>query len=210
MNDRDTVKKSIDAIEPESGAKERMLSNIKAKADTEKSETKSSGIKNALHYLPLVACFAFAIIALWLLPKDDGTAVMSDEPGIRTAQHTEDRVEYVDGLEDILRRLGIEPQLPDGAEVTSCAVMDGDTADIRFEWHGKSFELLCVKLDEGEITLPGEEIASDFIESAELGAREVDGSTYLVLSWEHNGVSHRVISAECSSDDMRTLYYSLP
>lgn len=209
MNDRDTVKKSIDAIEPENGAKERMLSNIRSKANAEKSETKSRGIKNALHYLPLVACFAFVVLALWLLPRDDGTAVMSDEPAIRTAQHTDDRVEYVDGLEDVFQRLGIEPLLPNGAEVTSCAIMDGDTADVRFEWHGKSFELLCVK--QGAADLPGEEIASDFVESGvELGARKVDGSTYLVLTWEHDGVSHCVISAECSSDDMRTLYYSLP
>lgn len=209
MNDRDIVKNSIDAIEPKSGAKERMLKSIKTKAAA-KPEAKAERKKTALRYLPLVACLALIIVGVSLLPKDEGIALLSDDTGARSAYHDADRVEYVDGIDELISALGIEPVLPEDAEIGSCTILDGSTADVRFEWHHKSFELLCAK-QQGDIPeLPGEKTASGFIGSAELCAIKNDDGTYLALTWERDGVLHCVISAECSSDDMRMLYYSLP
>lgn len=208
MNDRDTVKNSIDSIVPEDGAKERMLENIKAKAAAERKSDKK---KRLVRYLPLAACFALVIALAALLPEDDGDiALLSDDMGKSAAYHSEEGVEYVDSVGDIKARLGIEPAMPDDALPFSFAVMDDAVSVVGFKWHGQSFELFSAKNAADIPTLSGDEIASDLIGAAMLTAMQDKSDTYLSLTWSDGDAIHRVTSRDCSSGDMKTLYYSLP
>lgn len=208
MNDRETVKNSIDSIIPEDGAKERMLENIKAKAAAERKSDKK---KNLVRYLPLAACFALVIALAALLPEgDDNIALLSGDMGKSAAYHSEEGVEHVDNADDIKARLGIDPAMPDDALPLSFAVVDDAVSVVRFKWHGHSFELFSAKNAADIPALSGKEIASDLIGTAILTAMQDKSGTYLSLTWSDGEAIHRVDSHDCSSGDMKTLYYSLP
>lgn len=206
-DDNDIIKNSIDAIEPDAAAKVRMRANISAKAEKSRAAKRAAVKKLCVRILPVAACIAL-FIAVFNLSPDDVALPLSGGGELRTAAEDVNTV-YVDSVAELEERLDIKLPLPDACDSPVCAVMDGDIAVVSFNWHGRQYELRSAK--DGDLgSLDGEVIASAKVGSAVLDTVENGGGNYLVLTWDEGGAKHCLVSADCSPDDIRALYYSLP
>ena len=61
MMDRERIRKAIDSIEPEEGARERMLAGIKAKAKAEEQRRRMMRSRS-LQWLAAAACFCLVVL----------------------------------------------------------------------------------------------------------------------------------------------------
>ncbi len=206
MTDKDTIKNSIDSIEPTDGAKERMLANIRSKAET---ESKLKVTKPLGRILPLAACLALVVGIAFFNADDTKPTPLSDDGAAKSVQSTE-HIEYVSSPSILEERLGFELPLPTNAANSVCAIIDGDTALVAFDSSGSQFELRSSKNGKGISDLAGTEVARSDIGGAVLSTIKNGGGVYLMLTWEENGVTHCIISADCSPDDIKSLYFSLP
>ena len=94
MDERNRIKRSLDRIEPNEDAKERMLRNVYLKAESDTNEARKATLspkKTALRILIAAACFATVIAAIVVIPNLTrrttdpqaavvGTSLSTDEP----------------------------------------------------------------------------------------------------------------------------------
>ena len=137
MNDR--IKSSIDKIEPESGAKERMYQSILKKA-AKAEKPKMSPAKVARIALPLAACVCVVILGVTrLLP---GAGIV-DDPIESTMLGGNPYVEVEDAA--AFAPLGFTVDAPEDSADKSYAIIGGDIAEIRFSLDGHSYTLRASK-----------------------------------------------------------------
>ena len=185
------IKESIDAIEPEAGAKERMYQNIMKKAQqaapVEKpAEPKKKPIKFVRYALPIAACLCLVVIGVAkLLPGN--TPVQPDESYVQGGNPFVE----VESADDF-KALSITLDAPDGAEDVSYAIIDGEIAEVRFTLKGKSY-MARASAQEGDFSgLNGTESDAETVDAKTNAVRvsvDVGTGVYQKISWTNGKIN---------------------
>lgn len=186
------IKESIDAIEPETGAKERMYQNIMKKAQqavpVEKPaepKRKSAGILR--YILPVAACFCLLVIGIArFLP-----GITPAGPGESTVLGGSPFVEVKNA--EAFKALSITLDAPEGAQNTSYAIIDDKIAEVDFELDGKNY-LARASAQEGDFSgLNGQGFSEETID-AETNAILVSVNTgtgnYQKIIWTDGRINY--------------------
>lgn len=176
MNENE-MKKAFDAVEPESGAKERMYANILKKAAAQKvvqvpesapAEEKSAPKKR--HSAPawqrwgsLAACLAIVIAVGFALPHFLDRSE-PDDPPVFVGSPFED-VDDPEGFE----KLGFAIDAPENAENLYYCIYDGKIARVDFTLNGHEYTYEAAKLEGNFSQAEGDTVGSTVL-NAEYGA----------------------------------------
>ena len=200
MNEK--IKNSIDKIEPESGAKERMYQNIlKNAAKAEK--TKMSPAKAARIALPIAACVCVVILGVTRLMPG-----VVDNPGESTVLGGNPYVEVGDA--SAFAPLGISVDAPEDAEDRSYAIIDGEIAEVDFSLDRHSYSLRASK--SGDFSgMNGETVSREPIENggdAELVTLKVDGvGECRIVEWTSGDVNFALSNSDgAAGDELRAVF----
>lgn len=203
MNDK--IKSSIDKIEPESGAKERMYQSILKKA-AKAEKPKMSPAKVARIALPLAACVCVVILGVTrLLP---GAGIV-DDPSESTVLGGNPYVEVEDAA--AFAPLGFTVDAPENAADKSYAIIGGDIAEIRFSLDGHSYTLRASKNTDisgmnGKI-ISREPLGND----AELITMRVDGvGECRLIEWTSDSVHLSLTNSDgAAGSELRAVFEKL-
>ncbi len=178
------IKKAIDAIEPEDGAKERMHQNIMRKAA---AQTEQPRIRWGRYALPMAACFCLIVIGLFRFlpvgPSQDPAegGMLGGNPFVE--------VESAEAF----REIGITLDAPVGAQEVSYALIDGEIAEVRFRLDGKSY-LARASAQEGDFSgLSGTELSQEIVDArtnARLLEMQTTDMTYQKLIWTNGKINY--------------------
>lgn len=179
------IKNAIDGIQPESGAKERMLQNIRTKARKQKAQKKPGYF---LRYgLPVAACICLLAVSLFrLLPEDapsrpTGHAVQGGNP-------------FTDGAAAVdFQALGITLDAPADAQRVSRTIVGGNTAEVYFLWNGKGFLARASAAVEELSGLHGQVTARETLDAQNnlvLSVIRTEDKEYELLTWTEGTVRY--------------------
>lgn len=186
------IKESIDAIEPEDGAKERMYQNIMKKAaqaapEKKPAEPKKKPIPFVRYALPIAACLCLMVIGVAkFLP-----GITPAGPGESTVLGGSPFVEVKNA--EAFKALSITLDAPEGAQNTSYAIIDDKIAEVDFELDGKNY-LARASAQEGDFSgLNGQEFSEETID-AETNAILVSVNTgtgnYQKIIWTDGRINY--------------------
>lgn len=216
-NKEDRFRESIENIEPEAGAKERMLENIRRKAELQEKElftpqkTEKKGnpfykkiVKIAL---PVAACFMIAIIGiLKIVPMFGG---ISTEPGF---VQTPASIVAVDSAKDF-EELGIAIDAPEDSDTVSYAIIDGKIAEICFTLDNHRYFVRASKQSGDFSGVNGNLVTSDKFDSetdATLDILKSGDTTFYKLSWTDGETNFILASTDgASAESMRSVYQKI-
>lgn len=214
MTDHDIIKNSIEGIEPREGAKERMLANIRQKAQAQNSQSVQTApaakrnapmfMKIAKWALPIAACLVVAVTAVKVipiltLPSESDQGAMIGNP-----------FELVNSPEEFKKRLGITLDAPEGASEIEYSIIDNSTADIRFTF-GKNTYCLRASEQSGDFSgINGVQAAAEQIDSencAVLFTIKSGTDNFLKLTWTDGKVNYILSNSDGgSADEIKRIY----
>ena len=184
------IKESIDAIEPEAGAKERMYQNIMKKAQqaapVEKpAEPTKKPIPFVRYALPIAACLCLVILSLThflsspTAPPDE--IVLGGNPFAE-----------VESADDF-KALSITLDAPADAQEVSYAIIDGKIAEVGFALDGKSY-IARASAQEGDFSgLNGTESEAETVDAktnAVLVSVDADTDIYQKITWTNGKINY--------------------
>ena len=207
------VRNEIDRIEPQNGAKERMLENIKRKATLQEKEQPKSRMpikrkipsyqKFIKMALPIAACFVVAVIGvIKIMPLFNSTPI---DPDVQIS----DPYAEINSAKEF-EKLGIYINIPEDAEDIVYSIIDGNIADMSFSLEGHSFNLRASKQSEDFSGLFGERVASDKVDSATDATLETlkDGdSIYYKLLWMNGDIQYILTNSDGADSKLITSIY---
>lgn len=196
MNEK--IRKSIEKIEPEAGAKERMYQNILKKA-AQAEQPKMSPARIARIALPIAACLCIVLLGILRLSPDAGVAETPEES---TVQGGNPYVEVENA--SAFAPLGISIDAPADAEEKAYAIISGEIAEIVFRLDGHSYRLRASK--GGDFSgINGEIVSREPIENggdAEIVTLKVPGvGECRLVEWTADGVRFSLSNTDGAADD---------
>lgn len=213
-NNSDRFRESIDTIEPSDGAKERMLANIRKKAEVanmpvnEPQKLKTISFNKVMKWaLPIAACFMLVILGATMIPN----LLNSNTP----AQPGEDvqivnpfvQVENADAFS---KKLGFSIEAPDGAEDVVYSIVDGNMADIYFIYHEKVYSYRASEQDgdfSGLNGITAKEEQIDAKSSAVYTAIREGDELYHKITWTDGTVTFVLSNTDGgSAEEIKELY----
>lgn len=212
-------KSSVDGIEPAEGARERMLANIKRKAEaqaTAKAEAEAPSakakiipIKRIIKWaLPVAACFVIAIIGVKVMPNVINPSTTQD-PVVELANP----FLPVENASAISEQLGIEIDAPMGAENVEYTICDGEMANIYFEYDGNSYTLRASRQSGDFSGLNGTPAGAEIIDAqndAVLEAVRSGDEIYRKITWTNGEVTFILINTDGTDEEtMKQLYEAI-
>lgn len=187
------IKNSINNIEPETGAKERMYQNILKKAQQQATPVeeppiqKNRPVRFIRYALPIAACFCLLVIGIARFIPDNTLF----NPNKNDVQGGNPFVEVENA--EAFNALSITLEAPTGAQKVSYAIIDGKIAEIQFELDGKSY-LARASAQEGDFSgLNGQELSQETIDaknSAVLTEVQTDLYTYYKIVWTNGKIKY--------------------
>ena len=197
------IQESIDAIEPEAGAKERMYQNILKKS----AEPKKKVIPFVRYALPIAACLCLVVVGVAKFFSDS----MPTQPGGDNVQIANPFVEAENA--EAFRELSITLDAPDEAQDVSYAVIDGEIAEIRFTLNGKSY-LARASAQEGDFSgLYGQESGTETVDAktnAILVRVDLDAGVYQKITWTNGKINYCLYGTDgADKSQVLTVYESL-
>lgn len=153
MNENNSFKEIIDKIEPEDGARERMLNNIKRKAIEQQAAQKpakksSAFMKIARWALPAAACLAIAVVGFNVVPRLVSPPVESSGVEIPNPFQT------VNSADDFEQQLHFRADAPAGINGTliKSDKIDAQTDAILDTIRGTDYNYFKLKWTNGAVT----------------------------------------------------------
>lgn len=210
-------RESIDDIEPKAGAKERMLKNIKRKAEMSADEgdlLQPPSKKTCISFnrimkmvLPIAACFMIAIIGIWkIVPMFGSTPT---EPGF---VQTPAPFVAVDSAKDF-EELGIAIDAPEDSDAISYAIIDGKIAEVGFTVDHHRYYVRASKQSGDFSGLNGESVTSDKIDpetNATLEFLKSGEDTFCKLSWTDGETNFILTNVDgTSADNIKEIYQKI-
>lgn len=211
MNENE-MKKAFDAVEPESGAKERMYANILKKAAAQKvvqvpesapAEEKSAPKKR--HSAParqrwgsLAACLALVAAIGFALPKliqrtePDGPPVMVGSP-------FEDVQSAVD-----FEKLGFTIDAPTNAENVTYCIYDGQIARVDFTLSGHEYTYEAAQIDGNFSRAEGDAVGSVSLNAKYNAILDRLSSDSWRAHWSHDTVSYYLTNFDGAGEEAIT------
>ncbi len=212
MNENNSFKEIIDKIEPEDGARERMLNNIKRKAAeqqaAQKSAKKSSAfMKIARWALPAAACSAIAVVGFNVVPRLVSPPIESSGVEIPNPFQT------VNSADDFEQQLHFRADAPAGSEDTAYSILDGSIAQVDFIYGGKSYTLRASRQSGDFSGINGTLIKSDKIDAqtdAVLDTIRGTDYNYFKLKWTNGAVTFILSNGdETTAESITEIYQKI-
>ncbi len=212
------IRETIDRIEPSDGARERMLANIRRKAERQAAAPEGTGktsVSASLRLkrwtLPIAACLVIAVASAAFLPK---LFHSGDDPGLTTGgpdltQITNPFVQVEDAAA-IEQALDIRVDAPDGAEDVVYSVVDGEIADISFLYGDHGYTLRASRQGGDFSGLYGQPVTEEQIDSANdavyVALREGEESSSKI-TWTDGKITYVLLNTDgADADAMQRLY----
>ncbi len=166
-DDRERIRKAIDSIEPEEGARERMLAGIKAKAKAEEQRRRMMRSRS-LQWLAAAACFCLVVWGAFRfsgvlggnVTPPDGTVGQSDPP-VMVGSPCED----VANADALYKKTGVRIDAPDGAEDVMYSVYDKSIAHLIFTREGVTYVVMAAAKSGDFSGVSGETLSSEMIDA---------------------------------------------
>lgn len=197
MSMQKEIKDSLDRINPEDGAKERMYQNIQKKADARKTE-KNAPARILRTVLPIAACFCLVLVgAMRFLPHKAET---DDAPEFVLGGNPYVEAENADAFS----ALGITMDAPQNAQNKSYAVIGGETAEVTFDAGEHRYTLRAAKGGEDPSGLNGEILSREplGIGDAVLRTVKIEGvGDALSIVWSDDGVCFSLSNTDGASKE---------
>lgn len=178
----ETIKPAIDEITPADGAKERMLANIKRKAEAGK--TKPISVSLAKWAAPLAACLIVAVITaagVRMIPTLSQTQITSDPEQVGNP------VRLVDSAAAFNEELGISVDAPEGSKNVQYRIVDDEIADISFVYNNTVCTLRASEKNGDFSGIDGTAVISELIDSENNAMLTTEttpsGEAFLKLIW---------------------------
>lgn len=211
MNENE-MKKAFDAVEPESGAKERMYANILKKAAAQKvvqvPESAPAGEKSApkkRHSAPawqrwgsLAACLALVAAIGFALPKLiqrtelDGPPVMVGSP-----------FEDVQSAADF-EKLGFTIDAPANAENVTYCIYDGQIARVDFTLSGHEYTYEAAQIDGNFSRAEGDAVGSVSLNAKYNAILDRLSPDSWRAHWSHDTVSYYLTNFDGAGEEAIT------
>jgi hypothetical protein len=201
------IKNSIDAIEPETGAKERMYQNILEKAQqSAPAEKKKKPVPFVRYALPVAACICLLVGAAGLLPRS--TPGQTEPGGVQIANP------FVEvGSAEDFGSIGITLDAPAGAQNVQYTIIDNEIAEVRFALDGKSYTARASDQSGDFSGLFGsqEEIETiDAARNAVVSVVQVDDTDIYKVTWTDGKVNYCLYGTDgADQDQTRSVYESV-
>lgn len=207
------IKRSIDNIEPADGARERMLRNIRQKAAEQQNakETQDTSKPKAIPLnriikwaLPAAACLVIAAVGIGVVPRLVSPIVESgSEVEIANPFQT------VNSADEFEEQLKFRIDAPGGSEDIAYSILDGEIAQVDFNYGGNSYTLRASKQSGDFSGINGTVIKYDKIDAANDAVLEtIRGQfNYYKLTWTDGAVTYILANnTEISADDITGVY----
>lgn len=206
MTDQDSIKSAMEGIEPESGARERMLENIKRKAEARSAPKKRPSMTKWA--IPTAACLtaaAAAVIGWRMLPPITETSDPSSDLVL-----VDNPIQPADSAEEFGKRLGITLDAPEKASDIQYTIIDNEIADVSFIYGSTAYNARASKQSGDFSGISGDEISAEQIDGENGAVLTVISSdeTYLKLAWT-DGEVYYILSCEGGDTDGIKEVYSL-
>ncbi len=227
--DRNKIRNAVDALEPPEGAKERMLARAYEKAAAQGREEVQAAAapqgrarsfnKRVMRWaLPVAACFVAVIAGTAIrssrLPAEGPLASpgpgASEPAGALSGQQGSTQlvnpVVSMASAAEVREKTGIALKIPAEASDVDYAVINGELAQVKFEYGEYAYCLRASKSDEDFSGLYGEVASEEELDGAKLETVDVSGSLWQRLSWSE-GDARFILSGEAGeSGPIRQLY----
>lgn len=166
-DDRERIRKAIDSIEPEEGARERMLAGIKAKAKAEEQRRRMMRSRS-LQWLAAAACFCLVVLGAFRfsgvlggnVTPPDGTMEQSNPPVMVGGPY-----EDVANADVLYEKTGVRINAPDGAEDVMYSVYDKSIAHVIFTREGVTYVVMAAAKSGDFSGVSGETLSSEMIDA---------------------------------------------
>lgn len=211
MNENE-MKKAFDAVEPESGAKERMYANILKKAAAQKvvqvpesapAEEKSAPKKrhsdpawqrwgSLAACLALVAAIGFALPKLIQRTEPDGPPVMVGSP-----------FEDVQSAADF-EKLGFTIDAPANAENVTYCIYDGQIARVDFTLSGHEYTYEAAQIDGNFSRAEGDAVGSVLLNAKYNAILDRLSPDSWRAHWSHDTVSYYLTNFDGAGEEAIT------
>lgn len=209
MNE-ENIKESIDAIEPEADAKERMYQNIMKKAQKTTSvgsgnELKKKPISFVRYALPVAACFCLLVLGIvHFIPSIEPTE--SDDSNLLEGNPFVE----IDNA-DTFKEIGITFEAPAEASDISYTIIDEQIASIHFVMNGKNFEARASEKNGDFSGLTGKQLEIKNIDAknnAILYKINGDFETYYKVTWTNGKVNYCLYGTDGATGDEVAIVYN--
>lgn len=167
-DDRERIRKAIDSIEPEEGARERMLAGIKLKAKAEEQRRRMMRSRS-LQWLAAAACFCLVVLGVFRFSgvlggnnvnPPDGTVGQSDPPVMAGSPY-----EDVANADALYEKTGVRIDAPAGAEDVMYSVYDKSIANVIFTREGVTYVVMAAAKSGDFSGVGGEMLSSEMIDA---------------------------------------------
>ena len=206
-----SLRESIDKIEPDDGAKDRMFQNIMRKAaDLQKEEAPEKAAKPKVVPLNRVltwaisvaACLAVAVAGIKIIPNIISAPPQSNVQVVNPYREAE-------SAEEFAKELGISIDAPEGSENVIYNIISDSIANLDFEYGGNSYTFRASKQSEDFSGIYGTTLKQENIDAA-AGAvlQTIDGEfDYFKLTWKDGETTYILMNgSEISADDITAVY----
>ena len=222
MSENNSIREEIDRIEPADGAKERMLRNIRQKAEEQQNtQVQGSSRSKAIPFgkiarwaAPLAACLVIAVVGIAVF-RQQSVPVAPVEPsepmesGVMVGSPFSDEM----SPEELREQLGIDFSIPDGAENVVCYIMDGNIGDVRFEIGGSSYILRFSEQSGDFMGINGTPLSSEKIDaSANAVLDTIESVEYPIykISWTNGKINYTLSNnGETDAETIKAVYQEI-
>lgn len=219
MSENNSIREEIDMIEPADGAKERMLRNIRLKAEEQQNtQVQGSARSKAISFgkiarwaAPIAACLVIAVVGIAVF-RQQSVPVAPVEPSEPLESSVMVGSPFSDEMspEELREQLGIDFSIPDGAENVVCYIMDGNIGDVRFEIGGSSYILRFSEQSGDFMGINGTPLSSEKIDASTNAVLDtIESIEYPIykISWT-NGKINYILSnnGETDAETIKAIY----
>ena len=217
-----SIKKAIETIEPNETTKARMFANIQRKAAEETEQNKPAKVLrfNAMMKwaIPVAACLVLVVAGVLAMPylmggrKAASFDAMPMDPG-ESAQIANPWIS-VENSKSLQEITGLEVEAPAAADGIAYNAMGDEIADVTFTIDGHEYTLRASKSTDDFSGLYGEyasetQIASDE-GNADMISMKSGDETYRKLSWSRDDTNYILINTDgASEEEFLKVYESL-
>ena len=220
MSNKNTIRKAIETIEPESTAKERMLANIKRKATAQEETAEQPKAAKVLRFnrvmkwaIPVAACLVLVVTTVFALPYLMGgrkSAANYDyaDPSYDPADAAEIANPWISVKDSssLKESTGIEIEAPSDAGGVEYNALGDEIADVTFMIDGHEYTLRASKRTDDFSGLYGDAVEdSKSIASADGNASyEVLTSgdeIYRKIAWSDGDTAYILTNTDGASEE---------
>lgn len=177
-----TINSAFDEIIPADGAKERMLANIKRKAEAERYAPKA--VRFTKWAMLPAACLAVAVIAavgVKVIPTLIETPVVSEPTKVGNPTR------LVDSAAAFTKELGVTADAPEGSKNIQYMIVDDEIAEISFIYKSIDYTLRASKQSGDFSGINGTAVLSELIDNGNNAmlttVTDNSSDTFLKLEW---------------------------